>query len=256
MMASPRRTSATPPLRTTVRDGVAWLRLDRPAAGNAVSQALAQAICTTVERLELDDSIVLVVIEGAGEQFCAGVDDGGQWERQCDWIAAIARLTVPVVAAIDGDAIAEGFELALACDIRIASERARLQLPQLSRGRLPSHGGTQRLPRIIGRMRALDLLLTARALGASEAAEIGLVARVFPAQTFADDVQRFVGELAQKGPIALRYAKEAVLQSLDLTLDQGIRLEQDLYVLLQTTADRAEGVRAFLEKRRPKFNGS
>jgi len=256
MMSSPRRTHDAPPLRTMMRGGVARLTLDRPAAGNAISPPLAQAICTAVEDIELDERVHLVVLQAAGKRFCVGTETHGEWERQHDWVAAIARLTVPVVAAIQGDAIAEGCELALACDLRLMSERARLQMPQVSEGRLPSHGATQRLPRLVGRMRALDLLLTGRQVSASEADAIGLAARVFDDKTFGDGVDRFVSELADKGPIALRYAKEAVRQGLDLTLDQGIRLEEDLYVLLQTTADRAEGVRAFLEKRRPKYHGS
>ncbi|HVN86413.1 MAG TPA: enoyl-CoA hydratase/isomerase family protein [Candidatus Binatia bacterium] len=256
MKASPRRTSATSPLRTAVRDGVAWLTLDRPAAGNAISQPLAQALCTVTEALELDETIHLVVIEAAGKDFCVGVEHRGDWEHECDGIAAIARLTVPVVAAVHGHVIDEGCELALACDLRLMADDARWQFTQISNGRMPAHGATQRLPRIVGRMRALDLLLTGRTVDSTEAEAIGLATRVFPSSHFADRMRAFVGELATRGPIALRYAKEAVQRGLDLTLDHGIRLEHDLYVLLQTTADRAEGVRAFLEKRRPKFTGS
>jgi enoyl-CoA hydratase/carnithine racemase len=235
-----------------VRNGIAVFTL----AHTTINQATAQALCTAVESVELDETIRVVLVEGSGQHFCQGVANTGDWERRCDWIAAIGRLTVPVIAAIDGDAIAEGFELALACDLRLVSTRARFQMPQLQRGVLPSHGGTQRLPRIVGRTRALDLLLSGRTLTAAEADTMGLATRVFPAKSFATDVRRVVGDLAAKGPVALRYAKEAVRDGVDLTLDQGIRLEEDLYVLLQTTADRAEGIRAFLEKRRPKFKGS
>ena len=122
-------------------------------------------------------------------------------------------------------------------------------MPQVTAGRLPAHGGTQRLPRLVGRMRALDLLLTCRAVDATEAEAIGLVSRVAPPGRFARALDIVVAELQSKGPIALRYAKEAVLKGSDLTLDQGVRLEEDLYVLLQTTHDRQEGIAAFLEKR-------
>jgi enoyl-CoA hydratase/carnithine racemase len=253
---SQRARASAPPLLSHVHDGVAWLTLNRPERGNAISLALAQEIVSAVESIALDDGARLVVIEGAGRHFCVGVEDAGNWQRDCDWVAAIARLTAPVLAIIDGDALAEGCELALACDLRLVSPRARFQLPQIAQGRLPSHGATQRLPRLVGRMRAMDLLLTGRAVDAAEAEACGLATRVFPAKTFAREARRVVDELAAKGPIALRYGKEAVAAGLDLTLDQGIRLEQDLYVLLQTTADRAEGIRAFLEKRRPKFSGS
>ncbi|MBI4518140.1 MAG: enoyl-CoA hydratase/isomerase family protein [Deltaproteobacteria bacterium] len=246
---------AAAPLLFSVRDSIAWLTLNRPAAGNAITQPLAQQLISAAEAIELDDSIRLVVLGAAGKSFCVGVEDGGAWERRCRWVAAIGSLSVPVIAAVNGDAIAEGCELALACDLRFLSPRARLQLPQLAHGRLPSQGGTQRLPRIIGRMRALELLLSGRAVEAAEAERIGLATRVLAASSFAADLRRAVAQLAARGPIALRYAKEAVLHGLDLPLDHGIRLEEDLYVLLQTTADRAKGVRAFLQKRRPAFRG-
>jgi enoyl-CoA hydratase len=157
---------------------------------------------------------------------------------------------------VNGDAIAEGCELALACDLRLAAAAARFALPQLTEGRLPSHGGTQRLPRLIGRTRALELLLSGRRVGAREAEAIGLVNRVLPTRSFAAALRRAVTALAAKGPLALRLAKEAVSRAPDLTFEQGVRLEQDLYVLLQTTADRAEGVRAFLARRTPRFRGA
>jgi len=160
-----------------------------------------------------------------------------------------------VVAAVQGDALAEGLELALACDLRVAAERARFALPQLADGRLPSHGGTQRLPRIIGRMRALDMLLTGRTINAPEAEQIGLVSRVVRRTGFARTLGTLIDGLTRKGPVALRYGKEAVLKGQDMTLDQGIRLEEDLYVLLQTTRDRQEGIDAFLRKRTPVFQG-
>lgn len=236
-------------------NGVAWITLRRPARGNRVDLAAAQALCGAAEAIELDDRVSVVVLQGSGGVFCLGVEEGGSWERQHDWVDAIGRLTRPVVAAVNGDAIGEGCELALACDLRIAAAGARFALPQVSLGRLPRHGATQRLPRLVGRMRALDLLLTGRVVRARAAAEMGLVTRVVPARRFGSIVREEVAALCQKGPVALRLGKEAVIKGLDLTLEQGIRLEQDLYVLLQTTADRSEGVRAFLAKRRPRFRG-
>jgi enoyl-CoA hydratase/carnithine racemase len=239
----------------SIARGIAWLTLNRPRRGNRIDLAAAQALCDAAEATELDDSVAVVVLRGRGPSFCLGVDEGGPWERQHDWVDAVARLTRPTIAAINGDAVAEGFELAMACDLRIAARGARFCLPQLSEGRLPSHGATQRLPRLVGRMRALDLLLSGRAVRAAEAEAMGLVSRAVAAGDLETAVRREVADLRRKGPIALRLAKEAVLKSFDLTLDQGIRLEQDLYVLLQTTADRSEGVRAFLEKRQPRFRG-
>ena len=238
--------------------GVAWLRLDRPRDGNRVTLAMAQALCDAAAEIEDDDGIVAVVLAAAGKTFClglAGDAQRGDWERRVDWIGAIGRLTRPVVAAVQGNATAEGLELALACDLRLVSTRAELAMPQLRQGRVPSHGGTQRLPRLVGRMRALDLLLTGRAVAAGEAATIGLASRVATPAAFAATLAELVDSLRAKGPLALRYAKEAVLNADDLTLDQGMRLEEDLYVLLQTTQDRREGIDAFLKKRAPQFIG-
>jgi enoyl-CoA hydratase/carnithine racemase len=240
---------------TTISDGVAWLTLDGPAAGNRITVGAAQALCDAAAEIELDDAVVMVVLAATGPSFCLGVEEGGEWERRVDWVEAMAGLTRPVIAAIQGDAIGEGLELALACDLRVVSDCAHFAMPQLTTGRLPAHGGTQRLPRIVGRMRALDLLLSGRTLDALEAESIGLVSRVAPHNEFQAALDAVVAALKSKGPIALRYAKEAVLKSGDLTLDQGIRLEEDLYVLLQTTQDRQEGVRAFLQKRKPVFRG-
>jgi enoyl-CoA hydratase/carnithine racemase len=248
-MAAARRRPAPAPL-LTVADGVARLTLPRPR----IDQALAQALCAAAEQIAFDESVGVVVVQGRGHS-CTGVDGGGEWQAHHDWVAAIGGLTAPVVAVIAGDAVAEGAELALACDLRIASSRARLSFPHIAERRLPRHGATQRLPRAVGRMRALDLLLSGRQVGAAEAARIGLVSHVVPPNRLnavADDV---VATLRAKGPIALRLGKEAVRNGSELTLEQGIRLEQDLYVLLQTTADRAEGVQAFRDRRPPKFRG-
>jgi enoyl-CoA hydratase/carnithine racemase len=254
-----RKSAAAPVVRhglgTYVADGVAWLRLERPEAGNRITLELAQALCEAAAEIELDDRVAVVVLAAGGGSFCLGVEDGGEWETRADWVEAVGRLTRPVIAAVHGDAVAEGLELALACDLRLVSGGAHVAMPQLTRGRLPIHGGTQRLPRLVGRMRALDLLLTGRSVDAGEAEAIGLASRVATPETFGTALDALVGTLQSKGPVALRYAKEAVLKGSDLTLDQGIRLEQDLYVLLQTTQDRREGIDAFRKKRQPVFKG-
>lgn len=253
---NPQPPNPEPPLQVSVTNGVAWLTLDRPTAGNRINQDLAQALCGAAAEIELDDRVVAVVLAAAGKHFCLGMEDGGDWERHMDWVEAIAGLSRPVVAAIQGDAIAEGCELALACDLRVVSDAAHFALPHLlCSGQTPRHGGTQRLPRIVGRTRAMDLLLTGRTIDAPEAAAIGLASRLVPRSQFSRRLDALVDTLKTKAPIALRYAKEAVLKGSDLALDQGIRLEEDLYVLLQTTADRRRGVEACLKKRRPVFRG-
>ncbi len=241
-------------LRLECLGGIATLTLDRAERGNRVDLSLAQALCTAAEDIEHDDSIRVVVLRANGPDFCLGAEPELA-TGPVDWVEAIAALTRPVVAVIQGDAIGAGLELALACDIRIASDRCHFAMPQVAAGVLPNCGGTQRLPRLIGASRALELLLTARSIDAAEAQAIGLVSRVVAHRRLQQSARVLVGDLACRGPIALRYAKEAVWKGTDMTLAQGIRLEEDLYVLLQTSVDRSEGVRAFLNKRPPRFHG-
>lgn len=238
-----------------MRRGVAHITLNRPRQGNRIDELSARALCDAAEQIELDDQVRVVVVNGAGSVFCLGVEDPGSWEARYDWVGAIGALSRPVIAVLNGDAVAEGCELALACDLRLAATRARLSVPQLSAGGFPRCGATQRLPRLVGRMRAIELLLSGRPVSAREAERIGLVSRVVPAGRVAALTRSLTADLCARGPIAMRLAKEAVTKGLDLTLEQGVRLEQDLYVLLQTTADRREGVAAFLAGRQPKFRG-
>jgi len=229
-------------------------RIEWRCRRDRIDEAAAQALCEAAGEVRLDDRIAVVVLRSRGTDFCVGFD-GSTRGAALDCVAAIAALPQPVIAAIGGNAWAEGCELALACDLRVVGEKASFCLPQIANGRLPAHGGTQRLPRIVGAHLALDLLWSGRVVDAAEAERIGLANRVVRPARLTTAVNRLALELAGKGPIALRLAKEAVRAGVDLTLDQGIRLEQDLYVLLHTTADRAEGIRSFLQKRRPRFRG-
>jgi enoyl-CoA hydratase len=170
-------------------------------------------------------------------------------------VEAIARLTVPVLAAIRGDGTGFGLELSLACDIRVGAEGCRFGFPDIQDGTIPCSGGTQRLPRLVGRGRALDMVLTGETVGSDDAVRIGLINRVFPSDLLEQSAVDLVAALADKSPLAMRYVKEALHGSQDLTLDQGLRLELDLYLLLFTTQDRTEGVTAFQKKRAPNFTG-
>ncbi|MBI2869498.1 MAG: enoyl-CoA hydratase/isomerase family protein [Chloroflexi bacterium] len=230
---------------------VARITLNRPDRRNLINQQLADELAEACLRAELDDGVYLVALTGAGEAFCAGSELA---PGQSYPAAAVAGISKPVIAAINGDALGEGLELALACDIRLAAASARLGLPQVSGGRLPADGGTQRLARIVGRARALEMLLTAQDVTAAEALAIGLVSRVAECN-LAAELDALVENLSAKAPLSLRFIKEAVGKGMDLTLEQGLRLEADLYFLLHTTADRTEGIRAFLEKRPPHFTG-
>ena len=234
----------------TKKNHVAHITLNRPEVGNIINQQLAQemeALCSGVNQ---DDDIYVVVLTGAGDRaFCSGS------ESKMDVATAVASIDRPVIAAINGDALGVGLELALSCDIRLASDKARFGLPQVASGLIPMNGGTQRLPRLIGKGKALELILTAETIGAEEAFKLGLVSKVVPQEKLASEAETLAQNMASKAPISLRYVKEAVNKGMDLTLEQGLRLEGDLYFLLHTTADRTEGIKAFLEKRPPKFKG-
>ncbi len=221
-------------------------------AGNRIDAAVAQGLCRAVEEIAFDPEVAVVSIASRGADFCLG---GAAQRDVPDWATALASIEQPLVTLVQGDAVDEGSELTLIADIRIASRSARFRWSHLGDGRLPSAGATQRLPRIVGRARALDLLLSGRWLTAAEAERIGLVTRREPPEKLRAKGSALARRLARKAPIALRYAKEAILAGSDMTLAQGIGLEQDLYVLLQTTADRAEGVRSFIARRPAKFRG-
>jgi len=238
----------------TKKSHIARVTLNRPDAGNAVNRQMAQELEEVCNRINQDDDVYVVTVTGAGDAFC-NFGEGESGDVPPRGAAVIARYDRPVIAAINGDALGEGFEIALSCDIRLASSKARFGLPQVARGRIPMDGGTQRLPRITGRGKALELLLTGDIISADEALVIGLVSQVVPPEALAEETGKLAETVAAKGPIALRYLKEAVNKGLDMTLEQGLRLEADLYFLLHTTADRTEGIKAYLEKRPPKYKG-
>ena len=250
------------------RDHIATVTLNRPEADNIINQQLAQELVEVCREIREDDSIYAVVITGAGEKaFCAGgeleqlIQASGRpatsddLSQRYNVAIAIATIDQPVIAALNGDALGQGLELALSCDIRLASDKARFGFPQIAIGLIPMDGGTQRLPRIVGRGKALEFIFTGETISAGEALETGLVSKVVALADLAAEAEALAQSMASKAPIALRFIKEAVNKGLDLTLDQGLRLEADLYFLLHTTADRTEGIKAFLEKRSPEFKG-
>jgi enoyl-CoA hydratase len=215
-----------------------------------------------------NDDVRVVVVTGAGERaFSAGADIREfvapqvpvrfrETRRRLDFRQLLDRCPQPSVAAIRGYAFGGGLELALACDIRIAGDDARLGLTEVDLAIIPGGGGTQRLPRLVGRGKALEMILTGARIDAREALRIGLVERVVPAAEVKAAGLELARTLAAKAPVALRYAKEAVVKGLELPLADGLRLENDLATLLRTTEDRIEGAKAFLEKRKPRFTGT
>ncbi len=244
---------------------IATVTLDRPDDGNKVDKRLASELRQVLEELSKQDHLRLIILTANGTVFSAGRDEFSQTASNLtseEWLAkqrvasAMAEVPVPVIVALNGDATDHGLELALSGDLRLAVADAKLGFSPPSGKRFPWDGGTQRLPRLIGPAWARDMLLTGRMLDASQACSIGLVNRVAKS---VDDLRRITSEVADKvaagGPLGARYAKEAITKGMDLTLDQGLRLEADLNIILQSTRDRSEGIDSFREKRSPKFTG-
>ncbi|MFN8543990.1 MAG: enoyl-CoA hydratase/isomerase family protein [Candidatus Binatia bacterium] len=239
-------------MRLGVRHGVAWITLDRPAAGNRIDATLAADLEEAAATVEDDAGVRVVVLEAAGAVFSRGAADHSSAARA---VAAVAGLTRPVVAVMGGEARDEGLALALACDLRLAGSGATFVLSAGARAALTGTGLVPRLARIVGPARAFELVLLGGRMNTRQAIACGLIARVVPQRRLAAGAAAAAEMLAARGPLALRLAKEAVVRALDLPLLDGIKLEEDLYVLLQTTRDRQEGIRAFLERRTPRFDG-
>jgi enoyl-CoA hydratase len=245
------------------RGSIGIITLNRPEQKNAITVEMASELRAIRAGIGWDSGITVFLITGQGPDFSIGTDPEVYrlFDQREDLIAnlslasQIGSLPQPTIAVIQGDALGQGLELALACDIRISSDQSHFSMSQISNEEIPFDGGTQRLPRLVGRTKALELILTGLTVNSSEAKSIGLVNRVVPAAELMSSAMKMAEGLAAKGPIALRYAKEAVLKGLDMTLEQGLRLEADLYFLLHTTQDRQEGIKAFREKRTPGFQG-
>ncbi len=247
--------------------GVATLTIDRPKALNALDPPTLEALAAALADLAGDASLRVLVLTGGGEKaFSAGADiaamaamkpgDGHAYARLGHGVAALLEaLPVPVVAAVNGVALGGGLELTLACDLVIASERARFGQPEINLGVIPGFGGTQRLVRRIGQAPARELIYRGHLIPADQALRLGLVDRVVPADRVAAEAAALAAELATKPPIALRQAKRATQIAADVDLASGARYEIDAFALTFATADRVEGMRAFLEKRQAVWKG-
>lgn len=250
------------------RGPTAFLTLGRSATRNAIDGSMLLGLADACQAIAADGEVRAVVLSAVGDVFSSGWD----WEDLVagapdpaaalrrrglpgDPFGCLAGLPLPVVCALNGDALDAGLELALACDIRIAAEGARLGFPQTGMGLLPLAGGAQRLARLAGRGKAIEILLTGEPIDAREALRCGLVSAVAPRERLRAETEAIASRIAGRGPLATRYAKEAVSRGIDMPLEQALRFETDLTIILQTTEDRAEGVRAFLEKRKPDFKG-
>jgi len=251
------------------RGRVGLITLNRPDVGNAINEDIRLTLPALLKDIDRDDAFAAIVLAGSGERgFCVGADikearligSSVQERRRLlgnPWIDRIGKLSKPLVAAIHGYCLGGGLEIALACDLRMASPDAQFSLPETGLGLIPGGGGTQRLPRIIGIGRALDLLLTGDRVDAQEALRIGLVSRLAQDRAgLTEEALVLATRIAARPPSATAYVKEAARSGLEMELDAGLRLEKTLFSLLMSTADRAEAAVAFREKRAPQFSGN
>lgn len=244
----------------------AQITFNRPSVLNALTNHMVEECLDAARDAVEDNAVCALILTGAGDKaFMSGADIQELQQRTAvteityrgrrDLAHLLQHMPKPTIAAVNGYALGGGCELALACTFRIAAENAVFGLPEINLGLIPGNGGTQRLPRLIGLPRAMALILTGDRVGAREAQRIGLVLQVVAAQDLLPEARRLAEKLAQKPPLALRLAKEAVNASLHLGLAEGIEYENKLFALCASTHDKEEGVTAFLEKRTPKFIG-
>jgi len=229
-----------------------------PGCDAAVYVPLSSEMADACERIAWDEEARAVIL-AFGDGWVPLVEEDPLFLRGQGavppLVESIAALKVPVIAAIKGDAVGLGLELAMACDIRIGTMGARFGLPAVRAGSMPSAGGTQRLPRLVGLAKAMEMILTGTLIDGAEAEAVGLLNRLTAPLEVMSTAAAMAEEMASKSPLSLAYVKEALHKGMDLTLDQGMRMELDLYLLLFTTSDRVEGITAFKEKRSPRFEG-
>ncbi len=251
-------------VEATSDDRVALCRLNRPEARNALSPDLMDALATAIERFDADPEIRCIVIAGSDEAFAAGADIGALAEREfheamfhpaAGFWRRIAECRTPLLAAVSGWALGGGCELALICDMIVASETAEFGQPEITLGIIPGGGGTQRLARTIGKQRAMELVLTGRRFDAGEAHRMGIVNLVAGKRDWLETALELARRIASRPPLAARLAKQAVLVAEETALAAGLEQERRLYELAMATEDRVEGMQAFLEKRRPDYRG-
>jgi enoyl-CoA hydratase len=242
----------------------ALVRFNRPKQLNALNAQVMDQLCDALEELDRDDGVRAIVVTGNERAFAAGADIGemagatpvemllsnriGQWDR-------VRRIAKPVIAAVNGWCLGGGCELAMTLDLVVAGEGAKFGQPEINIGVIPGAGGTQRLTRAIGKARAMEMVLTGEPMGAAEARDRGLVARMVPDELVVEDALALAAQVAEKSPVAVRLAKEAVNAAYEMSLTDALAHERRLFYLLFATEDQKEGMAAFLEKRTPEFHG-
>jgi enoyl-CoA hydratase len=251
-----------------VRDRVAFVTVNRPEKLNALNDEVMDELRRAADEIATRDDIGGAIVTGAGQKaFVAGADiaelakqgpfAGKARSRAGQAVyRSIETCGKPVIAAVNGFALGGGCELAMACTLRVASDKAKFGQPEVRLGICPGYGGTQRLPRLVGKGRALDLILTGRMVNADEALQMGLVNRVVPPDSVLDEAEKLLRGILGMGPLAIRLCLEAVDRGFDTSLDEGLLLEANHFGLLSATDDMREGMAAFLEKREPVFGGT
>lgn len=245
--------------------GFAIVQLNRPDALNAINMKVMEELVAALESLDGDPEIRCIVLTGNERAFAAGADikemadasatemlvrdQFARWDR-------IRKVKTPIIAAVSGFALGGGCELMMSCDLVIASETARIGQPEINIGVMPGAGGTQRLTRAVGKVKAMEMVLTGGMITAHEALQWGLVNKVVPVEYFLEEAKAFAAEIAQKPPLAVRLAKESVLKAFDTTIEGGLEFERKNFYLLFASEDQKEGMKAFTEKRKPRWKGT
>lgn len=250
-----------------IRDSVAFVTVNRPDKMNALNATVISELGQAATEIATRDDIGGAILTGAGSKaFVAGADIGelaplAPFEAKAvalrgqDVCRKFETCGKPVVAAVNGFALGGGCELAMACHVRVASAKARFGQPEVKLGLIPGYGGTQRLPRLVGKGRALEMIMSGRMVGADEALQMGLVSKVVAPDEVLDEAEKLLRGILAMGPVAVRLAIEAVDQGFDMTLEDGLEFEANLFGLVAASEDKAEGTKAFLEKRDPEFKG-
>ncbi|HZW55051.1 MAG TPA: enoyl-CoA hydratase-related protein [Nitrososphaerales archaeon] len=243
---------------------VGIVRLNRPNVRNALSSALMKELNSALEGFESDNDVRCIIITGNEKAFSGGADikDMSELnsvqalkEANLERFDVVGNISKPIIAAISGFALGGGLELAMACDIIVAAEDARLGQPEINIGVMPGAGGTQRLTRTVGKYKAMEMILTGGQISAKEAHSMGLVSRVVPNENYFSEAMKLAEEIASKPPLAVKLAKESILKSYESTLSEGLAFEHRNFYLLMSSEDKAEGMRAFIEKRKAQYKG-
>lgn len=248
------------------KENVAWITMNRPEVLNAQNAQLRIDMLAALDEARTDDEVHIIVLAGAGRAFSAGADIS-EWPKMYPmdcikdfygvrrFYELMRQIPKPIIAMVNGYALGGGCEAVMACDIVIASEKAKFGQPEVKIGIIPGGGGTQILPRLIGEKRAKELIMTGDFITAQEAMQMGLVNKVVPAEKLLEATNEMIAKLKAQSPVTLKFCKMAVNKSLEMSLSEGIKAESDVFALCFSTEDQKEGAKAFLEKRAPKYKG-